>query len=244
MATSWGDGSDGDVMGQPCAPEALLSCGKTNKKEVFGMEKTKKRSFLIALVCCLALAASIALVGCGGGGSNQASSGGSSSGASTGSQPEDTKADFVWFKADAPEGYTVSCYSTSGKATSPAFASEGDSSTKIQLGSNYKLSASEAAEDQVDSEKYTQGEDITINGRTYNVVNFTWDRDTPSVMLYTDVDGTENQSVKITAFMLTPDDETLTSFLESLEFAEDIDEAYDEAAATKLDDIKAKYDLK
>ena len=79
---------------------------------------------------------------------------------------------------------------------------------------------------QTQREGYTQGEDVTIGNYTYKVVNFLWEDDTPSTILYTPAPGLEDKVISVHLFMMTPEDKDAKTFLESIEYEEDAYEKY------------------
>lgn len=187
----------------------------------------KRRTLAILLACCLALCASVALVACGGGGS----------------QAKDSRTDCIWFKADIPEGAEVSSYGGTANVATIKFENDADDWT-IQMDRDKKpLDEAAAYRPTQYPDRYTAGEDITVGGRTWKVVNFEWNGK-PSVMLYSDLGGDEIKTAHIDAFELTPDSEVLKSFLESLEYADNIDDAYNEAVSVKIADFRSEKGLK
>ncbi|MGN0302588.1 MAG: hypothetical protein ACI4BI_06945 [Anaerotardibacter sp.] len=179
-----------------------------------------KKKLLSVIMCCVALCTMVVLVGCG--------------------SSNDGKTDCIWFKAELPKDCAVSSTSSPGTVTNITFEVDDQ---KIRVASESGTAEEEAAERiALSPDTYTAGDDVTIGKYTWKVVNFTWNGD-PSVMLYTDLDGQKVKSAYVTGYCLDTDDEMLTSFLESIEFASDIDKAYEEAKNTKIDDFRTKNGL-
>lgn len=127
-----------------------------------------KISKKLLAACVAALTLSMALAGCN---SGTSSSGGGS--APTGaaeqkesSKPADDRVDFTWFKASVPEGYDIwSDTGDGGFVGSICFKNveASDKSISFDVESD---DAETLVADEIDSDGYTAGEDITIGKYT------------------------------------------------------------------------------
>lgn len=191
------------------------------------------------LIAAVTLAMAAGLVACAGGGgaagSGSASGSAPASASSEAAAPQDSRTDFIWFKADMPEGAEVSSFG--GVATVATLSLE-TADGKITVSAESKTAAEEAAERiGYDEEKYKAGDDVTVGKYTWKTVNFEFSGE-PSIMLYADIDGEKNKTAYICAYGLAVDDPMLKSFLESFEVNANVDEGYTAAREMGIDDFR------
>ena len=123
-----------------------------------------------------------------------------------------------YYSANIPEGFTMS-------DDQEEIREEGNGSTrkifKIMIDKGTPESESERRMN-MNKEKYTKGDDITIGAYTYKVVNFEWNG-VPSAMLYTNAPGVEDKCIIIDLFCMVPNEEPAKAFLESLKIEDNAD---------------------
>lgn len=184
-----------------------------------------------SILAVMGIAMTLALTACGGSGAPATGSGTTAGDNSAVEEVKDDRIDFIWFKANLPEGTD---YVSSVTMNEVGFERDDDEAEwRIQIGG--VMSSSSTAESEqadriaLDSEKYAAADDVTIGDYTWKVVTFDWSSG-PSVMLYADVEDNSPEDegqikvITIDAFGLTVDNPVLVDFLESLEFPENIRE--------------------
>lgn len=116
-----------------------------------------------------------------------------------------------WYYAEIPEGYEAE------DETERVFNGPDDKTFNVYDHATYSdiPDAAAAAEAKAaDSDLFTLGDDVAIGNYTFKTVDFVWDNDTPSQILYTDI--AEGYYAEITLYNMTSDDPdaqvVLTSF--------------------------------
>jgi hypothetical protein len=183
---------------------------------------------ILALLCALALMLSLAACGgsteqpqapAQGGNEPDPNAGAADTGADDGQivvgdpEPEDTRLDYGWIKFQMPEGYEDAQESDSYLT----IRSTENSYHVIKVFREYKgdkTVAEMAAEKLASSDRYTPGETLTINGREWVTVNFTFN-DNPSVFFFGE--GYDKYYIRVTVFEMTADEPAVQTLLSDIE---------------------------
>ena len=171
----------------------------------------------------------VTLVGCGKSASTESDSGGS--GSATVEESTDTRTDYVWFKVDVPDGYVLD--TSTGKDCSVArFSSVEESEEGHTINIIPVFHSHTTVEDQVNKEvefwaesaPRTVNEPVTIGKYTWTPLEF--ECNSASVDFYTEVEG---NTIEVSFHDAGIDEPVVQEFLESIEFPDDINTAYNKA---------------
>ncbi|WP_371177368.1 hypothetical protein ABYF34_03135 [Buchananella felis] len=196
----------------------------------------RKRHLLIG-ACALALCVPPGLAGCSGKADKPTEAGASAPAESTETVETteaawDGKGDFVWFKAEIPGGFELHPYN--GDSCREAWF-KADDDRKIAPSFQSHTTAQKELEGSLKIfDDHKVGEDVQFAGHTWKMELFEWN-DKPSVTFYTDVEG---GAVEVTGFELAPDDPDLLTFMNSLEFPDDVGAAAEAAWDTLSADVR------
>ena len=216
----------------PTTRGAVMS--PTDKEDAIMKKKT-----LSILSLCIALFATLALVGCGG----NASGGGSSASKSEGKEkaPVAKKTDFIWFKVEMPEGVGVS--DSVGKNADRAQLTfpENENTTVDRFIPVWeeKMTAEEALADEGRKSSMFQwevGDPVEYSGRTWLTGTCKDNRGTHTY-LFTDV---EPGSVCVLIANFDLHKKEAETLLNSIEFPDDMKKAVDEAREVEISSIEIK----
>lgn len=196
----------------------------------------RKTSLLIG-VCALVLCVPLGLTGCSDKVDKPATAGASAPAEATTSSETteaawDGKGDFVWFKAEIPGGFEL--YPYNGDSCMEAWFKTEDDRTIAPSFESHTTAQKELDRNLGLFDDRTAGEDVQFAGRTWKVELFEWN-DKPSVTFYTDVEG---GAVEVTGFELAPNDPDLLTFMNSLEFPDDVGAAAEAAWDTLSADVR------
>ena len=174
------------------------------------MSSMKRSAKLIALLP-LAFALCFVLIGCG---------------------STVKKTDFVWYKAAIPESYEAdtffgdNCYAV-------RFENKKDHSF-IDVDWS-RLGVDEAIENYEESNSEDLGE-MELGNYTWKVHTYVNSDETKSTRYF--MGNSDGTSIIVHTYKLTPEDNSGTSFMESLEFADNPSEAWRDAEETKVPEIQ------
>ena len=177
-----------------------------------------KRTIVTLLALCISLVAALVLVGCGGGGS------------------ADKKADFIWFKAEIPEGVSVS--NSAGDNANKAQLTFSNNDRIIPLWEK-KMTAEELLaryEDRKSVFNWKTNDPVTYGDKTWLTGDYKHSGGTTSVFII----GVNEGSVSIDVDNFDDHKAEVETVLNTIEFADDMNEAMKEAKEVKLTDIDLK----
>lgn len=178
-----------------------------------------KRTIVTLLALCISLVAALVLVGCGGGGS------------------ADKKADFIWFKAEVPEGVSVS--NSAGDNANKAQLTFSNNDRIIPLWEK-KMTAEEVLaqceERYSGSFGWKTNDPVTYGGKTWLTGDFKHSGGTTTFF----ITGVNEGSVSIRVDNFDDHKAEVETVLDTIEFADDMNEAMKEAKEVKLTDIDLK----
>lgn len=122
---------------------------------------------------------------------------------------------FGWYEVEVPKPFEADKFGEEFKDPADRL---GTKKIKIYATSNVTGNAAEETKQILEggrNNNETAGEDLQAGGRTWKVVNFTWDNDTPSAHYLTDVG---DSYVEVAMFCLTYDSPEGKQFLDTIKF--------------------------